>query len=97
MADHNDNGRRYHCQCVWRLIFTIETSQRLNELAAQLGMKQAKDLELLATTLYVVAQGFTATEDIIGRVGDLKPQFERERIELAIAEVGELKSAFFPA
>jgi uncharacterized protein YwgA len=71
-----------------------QASQRLNELAAKLGIKQAKDLELLATTLYVVDQGYTATDEIIGRVGDLKPQFERERIELAMVEIEELKSSF---
>jgi len=71
-----------------------QAANRLRDLSKRLGIKQAKDLELLATTLFAMEEGKTAKEDIITRVSELKPQFKREPIEQAVSEVNNLKSSF---
>ena len=71
-----------------------DAAVKLGELAGKLGSKQAKDLELLATTLFVIEEGNDVKEDIIDRVTELKPHFDREAIEGAIREVEELQSQF---
>jgi len=67
---------------------------KLTALANVLGPKQAKDLELLATTLYVLKEGHQPDPDVVKRVLSLKPQFPKDEAEKALQEVRELEARF---
>ena len=71
-----------------------EMDEQLARLAETLGPKHAKDLELLATTLYVVNEGHVLDEEIVGRVVSLKPQFTRDEAQKAIQDVRQLQGQF---
>jgi len=71
-----------------------ETDDKLTALAEELGPKQARDLELLATTLYVLRKEHRSEPDVVKRVLSLKPQFTNEQAEKALQEVRELQARF---
>ena len=71
-----------------------ETDDKLTELAKVLGPKPAKDLELLATTLYVLREGPQSEQGVVGRVLSLKRQFSKDQAEKALQEVRELQARF---
>ncbi len=73
-----------------------QMNKKLIGLAAALGKpKQARDLELLATTLYVLEEeGVESTEGIADRVVLLKPQFRRDEAVGALVEVKEILERF---
>jgi uncharacterized protein YwgA len=71
-----------------------ETDDRLTALAKELGPKQAKDLELLATTLYVLKERGRPDPDVVTRVLSLKPQFSKDQAEDALQKVRELQARF---
>ena len=70
------------------------TDDKLTELANVLGPKPAKDLELLATTLYVLRKEHRSEPDVVKRVLSLKPQFSKDQAEKALQEVRELQARF---
>ena len=70
------------------------TDDKLTELAKVLGPKPANDLELLATTLYVLREGPQSDQGVVGRVLSLKPQFSKGEAEKALREVRELQARF---
>ena len=71
-----------------------KTDDKLMELANVLGPKPAKDLELLATTLYVLREGPQSDQGVVGRVLSLKRQFSKDQAEKALQEVRELQARF---
>ena len=71
-----------------------ETDDRLTALAKELGPKQAKDLELLATTLYVLRKEHRSEPDVVKRVLSLKPQFTKDQAEKALQQVRDLQARF---
>ena len=70
------------------------TDDKLTALANVLGDKNARDLELLATTLYVLKEGHQPDPDVVKRVLSLKPQFPKDEAEKALQEVRELEARF---
>jgi len=70
------------------------TDDKLTELAKVLGPKPAKDLELLATALYVIRERAQSDQGVVGRVLSLKPQFSKDEAEKALREVRELQARF---
>jgi len=73
---------------------TEQMVANLRALASELGPKQARDLELLATTLYVLNQGSQSKKAIVRRVISLKPQFSEDDAEKAIQQVRQIQAAF---
>lgn len=71
-----------------------ETDRKLAELAKAFGPKQATELELLGTTLYVINEGYESDEDIVERVLSLKPHFEEDVAKDALREVKEMREHF---
>ncbi|HEU4760555.1 MAG TPA: hypothetical protein VFT91_11330 [Dehalococcoidia bacterium] len=72
-----------------------EMTHSLTALSKSLGRpKQARDLELLATTLFAMNEGNELDEDIIQRVLSLKPQFQRSEVEDGLSEVRGLRVQF---
>jgi len=68
------------------------TATRLATLAYILSsQKTARDLELLATTLYVMRQGYESQEDVAFRVLNLKPHFTRHQVDQAFASVLQMQ------
>jgi len=70
------------------------TDDKLTELANVLGPKPARDLELLATTLYVLREGPQSDQGVVARVLSLKPQFPKDEAEKALQEVRDLQARF---
>ena len=67
---------------------------RLQALAGELGPKQARDLELLATTLYVLNNERPGSDKAtVARVILLKPQFSKDDAENAIQQVRQIQAA----
>jgi len=71
-----------------------ETDDGLTALAEELGPKQARDLELLATTLWVLRKEHLSGPDVVKRVLSLKPQFTKDQAEKALQEVRDLQARF---
>lgn len=71
-----------------------DTDDKLTELASVLGPKPAKDLELLATTFYVLKERERPDADVVKRVLSLKPQFSKDQAEDALQKVRELQARF---
>lgn len=71
-----------------------QMNARLAELSRLLGPRSARDLELLATTHYVLHEGHESDRDIVQRVRLLKPQFSEDEISAALDEVRELERQF---
>ena len=72
-----------------------EMNHKLTALAGELGPKTASELELLATTHYVLHEGLCGTDkDILNRVVSLKPQFTSDQVEQALEQVRELEARF---
>jgi len=71
-----------------------EMNETLADLAERLGPKHAKELELLATTLYVMSEGCDSDDDIVRRVVSLKPQFDKDEAKKAMEEVREIREQF---
>lgn len=69
---------------------------QLKLLSEALGKpKQARDLELLATTFYVVQEGIWGSdEEIVERVVGLKPQFKKDEAAGGLREVREIAGRF---
>jgi uncharacterized protein YwgA len=68
---------------------------KLRELASELGPKQAKELELLATTLYVLNNERPESDKAaIGRVIRLKPQFSEDAAKNALEQVRQIQERF---
>ena len=67
---------------------------KLHALASELGPKPARDLELLATTLYVLRERRQSNKAVVRRVRSLKPQFSEDDAENAIQEVRQIQAAF---
>ena len=72
-----------------------EQVRKLMALAKELGPKTASELELLATTYYVLHEGaHESDKDIVSRVIALKPQFTSDQAETALDQVRQLESRF---
>ena len=72
-----------------------EMTRHLTKLATILSQrKTARDLELLATTLYAIREGYKSQEDIVSRVLFLKPQFTRHQMDQAFSEVSQIQDRF---
>ena len=69
---------------------------RLDELAQILGPRPARELELIATTLYVLEENHGSDRHVVKRVRSLKPHFSNDEIEGAITEVRALQKKFAP-
>jgi hypothetical protein len=68
---------------------------KLEALAGELGPKTASELELLATTHYVLHEGRCKTDkDIVDRVVSLKPQFTPGQVDQALGQVRQLETRF---
>ncbi|MGH2403092.1 MAG: hypothetical protein ACRDGN_01385, partial [bacterium] len=69
-----------------------EIRERLEMLAYILSsQKTARDLELLATTLYAMKEGYESHEDVVARVLNLKPHFTRHQVDQAFASVRQIR------
>jgi uncharacterized protein YwgA len=67
----------------------------LRELANELGPRQARDLELLATTLYVLNNERPESDKAtVERVRSLKPQFSEDEAENALQQVRQIQERF---
>jgi uncharacterized protein YwgA len=66
---------------------------KLVQLAHTLGPKAARDLELLATTLYVTTEADYTDDAAIERVITLKPQFNAAQAKEALAQVCAIREA----
>lgn len=66
----------------------------LTSVAKKLGPGEATNLELLATTLYVMRERGRSTEDVVDRVTTLKPRFSKDNVKQAIDEVRRLEAKF---
>ena len=74
---------------------TEEMVAKLQALAKEVGPKQAKELELLATTLYVLNNERPESDKAtVERVLSLKPQFSEDDAEKAIQQVRQIQAAF---
>lgn len=74
---------------------TEEMVAKLQALAKELGPRQARDLELLATTLYVLNNERPKSgKATVERVLSLKPQFSEDDAESAIQQVKQIQAAF---
>lgn len=71
-----------------------ELNDKLIALAKKLGPKTASELELLATTHYVLHEDHESDKDIVTRVVSLKPQFTPDQVEQALAQVRQLEAHF---
>jgi hypothetical protein len=71
--------------------------QNVGKLAHLLGPKPASELELLATTYYVLDEADRSDDDIVERVLSLKPQFNKVAAHEALAEIRQLKKQFVGA
>lgn len=72
-----------------------QLNEKLSALATELGPKTASELELLATTHYVLHDELLETEkDVVNRVVSLKPQFTQHQVDEALGQVKELEVRF---
>ena len=71
-----------------------ELNDKLIALASDLGPKTASELELLATTHYVLHGDYESDKDIVRRVVSLKPQFTPDDVEDALEQVRQLEGRF---
>ena len=69
-------------------------NEKLTALAKELGPKTASELELLATTHYVMHEDHESDKDILNRVISLKPQFTLDQVEEALGQVRQLEGRF---
>jgi uncharacterized protein YwgA len=71
-----------------------ETEQNVGKLAQLLGPRPARELELLATTYYVLDERDRSDDAIVERVLSLKPQFGKDEAQKALVEVRQLQKEF---
>ncbi len=69
-------------------------NQNLAALAKELGPKTASELELLATTHYVLHGDYESDKDIVNRVVSLKPQFTPDDVVDALEQARQLEGRF---
>lgn len=70
-----------------------QMAAKLQALAKEVGPEQARELELLATTLYVLNNERPESDKAtVARVLSLKPQFSEDQAENAIQQVGHMKA-----
>ena len=68
---------------------------KLRDLAKELGPKHATELELLATTLYVLNNERPESDKAtVARVLSLKPQFSEDQAENALQQVKQIRERF---
>ena len=68
---------------------------KLRELAKELGPRHATELELLATTLYVLSNERPESDKAtVARVLSLKPQFSEDQAENALQQVKQIRERF---
>jgi len=70
--------------------FLRDNQADLDEVIERFGRRQAKDLELISTIVFVVKSGIRQEGELIAKVEELKPKFDRAEIRDALEE---LKSA----
>jgi len=74
---------------------TEQMVAKLRALASELGPKQARDLELLATTLYVLKEETPESDKAtVERVLSLKPQFPEDEAENALQQMKQIQARF---
>ena len=71
-----------------------DLTDSLVALAKTLGPKTASELELLATTHYVMYEVSAPDKDVATRVVSLKPQFNSDEVMEALRQVRDLESRF---
>ena len=72
-----------------------QMAAKLRELAKEVGPKRADELELLATTLYVLNNERPESDKAtVARVLSLKPQFSEDQAENAIQQVSQIQARF---
>lgn len=71
-----------------------QKAEKLRQLAGLLGAKPARDLELLATCLYVIGEAERSDEEAIERVRGLKPHFTAATVNGGLQEVRDLQQRF---
>ncbi len=69
--------------------FFSDNKSAIDEIVDRFGDKQAKDLELLSTIIYVTHSGFSDKDRIVQKTKDLKPRFNKEEIEDAYSQLNE--------
>ena len=61
--------------------FLRENQQAIDEIVERFGDKQAKELELIATLVFVNNSGILEKKEIISKTKELKPRFSNEEVE----------------
>jgi len=69
--------------------FLRENRAALNEVIDQFGRRQAKDLELISTIVFVAKSGIRQERELIAKVKELKPKFDRAEIKVSLTELNE--------
>lgn len=69
--------------------FLQEHRAALDEVIDQFGRRQAKDLELISTIVFVAKSGIRQENELITKVEELKPKFTKPEIRAALAELKE--------
>jgi uncharacterized protein YwgA len=67
--------------------FLRENRADLDEVIERFGRRQAKDLELISTIVFVAKSGIRAERELISKVMELKPKFTRDEIKAALDEL----------
>lgn len=67
--------------------FLAENRAAIDEILEHFGARQAKELELLATLVYVAQSGRYDDAALVGKVHELKPKFNHGEILAALTEL----------
>jgi uncharacterized protein YwgA len=69
------------------LEFLDNNKAAIDEIVNRFGNRQAKELELLATLVYVAKSGLTEEGPLTGKVKELKPRFDMTEIRAALKQL----------
>lgn len=67
--------------------FLVQNNSSIEEIVDRFGSKQAKELELLATLVFVAKSGILDHDKLVKKVKELKPRFSFEEIENALEQL----------
>ena len=59
----------------------------IDEVIDKFGRRQAKDLELISTIVFVTKSGIRQERELVAKVEELKPKFSEVEIHAALAEL----------
>lgn len=69
--------------------FLRENREALDDVINQFGRRQAKDLELISTIVFVAKSGLRQEGELVKKVKELKPKFTESEITAALSELNE--------